>query len=75
MSGVFDMAKPNGSQLVFRILLKAQPGKVPATVRLKRFLKLAFRAFGRKCVSCEEVQEDRKGEPGPQESQAEANPP
>jgi hypothetical protein len=50
------MARANESQPVFRVLLRAQPGEIPATIRLKRFLKLALRAFGLRCVSCEEIQ-------------------
>jgi hypothetical protein len=64
------MAKPNKSQPVFRVLLRAQPGKVPATIRLKRFLKLALRAFGLRCVAVEEIPglQPRYGKFGQQEA-------
>lgn len=39
----------------YRIEVEALPSGVPATVRMKRWLKIALRAFGLKCLRCEEI--------------------
>lgn len=40
----------------FALTLQAVPGwgDVPATIRLKRFLKAALRSYGLKCTECRE---------------------
>lgn len=48
------MVKPNESQPVFRVLLRAQPGEVP----------LALRAFGLRCVAVSEIPGPQPGEAG-----------
>ncbi len=50
----------------FTLTLRALPawGDVPATIRLKRFLKAALRSYGLKCTECREAP-DQAGGPTP----------
>jgi hypothetical protein len=48
------------SKPTYTITLEAQPNAIPETVRLRRLLKLALRAFGFRCVSVKEI---KKKEP------------
>ncbi len=54
--------RPAGKD-AFALTLEAVPswGDVPATIRLKRFLKAALRSYGLKCIECREA--DRPDEP------------
>ena len=38
-----------------RVIIRALPDDAPASVRLRRWLKLGLRTFGLRCVSVEEV--------------------
>jgi hypothetical protein len=42
----------------FLVSLRALPGAVPETIRLRRFLKCALRAFGLKAESIVEVEHE-----------------
>jgi hypothetical protein len=51
-------------QQEYLIRLRALPDNVPATVRLRRLLKVALRSFKLRCTMAVEVQPQRKtGEP------------
>ena len=39
----------------FRLTLRSEPSSVPATVRVRRLLKIAGRCLGLKCVKAEEL--------------------
>ena len=39
----------------YHLRLRAEPGMVPAVVRLRRFLKAALRSYGLRCVEVREV--------------------
>jgi hypothetical protein len=55
------IAKQPDPRPQYSLLLRVEPGDVPATVRLRRFLKLALRGFGLRCLSLQET--GPKGEP------------
>lgn len=40
---------------VYRVTLQATGSDVPAVVRLRRFLKMALRGYGLRCLDVEEV--------------------
>ena len=45
----------------YRVTLSFRADSVPAIVRLRRFLKMAWRAYGFRCVKVEEVAPDWPG--------------
>lgn len=49
------MTRCAATKPVFQITLESRPDPVPEIVRLRRLLKLSWRAFGFRCVRVEEI--------------------
>jgi len=54
---------PKPARERFTITLEVSPGRVPAVVRLRKFLKLAQRAFALRCVAIEPAVDVDEGRP------------
>jgi hypothetical protein len=57
---------PGPDPPTYRLILRALPDDVPASVRFRRLLKLALRSFGMRCVRFEELPPARPAPPRPQ---------
>jgi hypothetical protein len=49
------MTTPKAARPRYQLLLEAQPGDVPAILRLRRLLKTLLRGYGFRCISAQEL--------------------